>query len=65
MILKTNNNENFNLSIKLDINYDLKYIDILVILDNLQNNKRQTRVFHGNEFDEALKQYKLWETFIF
>lgn len=65
MILKTVNNENFKLSMKLDINYKLEYIDILVILDNLQNNKRQMKLFHGNEFKEALNQYKLWETFIF
>ena len=65
MILKTTNNENFNLSMKLDINYDLEYIDILVILDNLQNKKRQMKLFHGNEFKDALNQYKLWKTFIF
>lgn len=65
MVLRTINNENFNLSIKLDINYKLEYIDILVILDNLQNNKRQMKLFHGNEFKEALNQYKLWENFIF
>ena len=65
MVLKTINNENFNLSMKLDINYELEYINILVILDNLQNNKRQMKLFHGNEFKEALKQYNYWETFIF
>lgn len=65
MVLRTINNENFKLSIKLDINYKLEYIDILVILDNLQNNKRQMKLFHGNEFKEALNQYKLWENFIF
>lgn len=65
MVLKTVNNDNFKLSMQLDINYELEYINILVILDNLQNKKRQMRHFHGNEFKEALNQYKHWETFIF
>lgn len=65
MVLKTNNNENFKLSMQLDINYELEYIEILVILDNMLNKKRQMRIFHGNEFKEALNQYKLWEQFIF
>lgn len=65
MTLKQINNDNFKLSIKLDINYELEYIEILVILDNMLNNKRQMRMFHGNEFKEALQQYKQWETFMF
>lgn len=65
MTLKTVNNENFKLSLKLDINYEIKYIEILVILDNTKNNKRQMKIFHGNEFEKALNQYKLWEQFIF
>ena len=65
MVLKTINNENFKLSMQLDINYELEYIEILVILDNMLNKKRQMRMFHGNEFKEAMKQYKQWETFIF
>ena len=65
MTLKQINNDNFKLSMKLDINYDLEYIEILVILDNLVNNKRQMRLFHGNKFKEAMSQYKHWETFIF
>ena len=65
MTLKTINNENFNLSMKLDINYDLKYINILIILDNLQNKKREMKIFKGNQLEEAMTQYKLWEEFIF
>ena len=65
MELRTAKNENFNLSMKLDINYELGYIDILVILDNLQNKKRQMKLFHGNEFKNALNQYEQWKTFIF
>lgn len=65
MILKTVNNENFTLTLKLDVNYELKYIEILVILDNTINHKRQMKMYHGNEFDKALNQYKLCEQFIF
>ena len=65
MTIKTKNNDNFTLSMKLDINYDLGYIDILVILFNRGNMKKDMRLFHGNEFDKALQQYKLWEQFIF
>lgn len=65
MILKTKNNEHFNLSLKLDINYECEYIDILVILDNIKNSHRQMETFRGNEFTKALTQYKQWEQFIF
>ena len=65
MMLKNCTNDNFSLSIKLDINYDLKYIDILVILDNLQNHKREMQLFHSNEFDKALQQYNYYKNFIF
>lgn len=65
MILKTNNNTNFNLSMKLDINYELKYIDILIIFSNIINNKKQMFVYHGNEFKEALKKYSELEQLIF
>lgn len=65
MILRVNNNDNFNLSLKLIINYELECIEILVILDNKLNKKRQMKQYHANEFKEALLQYKLWETFIF
>ena len=65
MILKTKNNDNFKLTMKLEINYNLEYIEILVILDNLQNNKRQMKIFKANDFTAALTQYKQWEQFIF
>lgn len=65
MILKTNSNPNFILSLKLNIDYDLKNIDILVILDNIKNHKREMQVFKGNELEQALQQYNHYETFIF
>lgn len=65
MILKTNSNPNFILSLKLNIDYDLKDIDILVILDNIKNHKRKMHVFRGNELEKALQQYDHYEEFIF
>lgn len=65
MILKVNSNPNFKLVLKLDIDYELKQINILVILDNLKNHKREMKPFKGNQLEEAMTQYKLWEEFIF
>jgi hypothetical protein len=65
MILKTNSNPNFILSLQLNIDYDLKNIDILVILDNIKNHKREMQVFRGNELEKALQQYNHYEEFIF
>ena len=65
MILKTNSNPNFILSLKIDINYSLETVTFLVILDNLKNHKREMKTFHGNEFKQALEQYNHYEEFIF
>ena len=65
MILKTNSNPNFILSLKLNIDYELKNIDILVILDNIKNHNRKMNVFRGNELEKALQQYNEYEQFIF
>lgn len=65
MTLKVNSNPNFILSLKLNIDYELKNIDILVILDNIKNNKRDMKTFKGNELDKALQQYNHYEEFIF
>ena len=65
MILRVNSNPNFKLELKLDIDYELKQINILVILDNLKNHKREMKLFKGNQLEEAMTQYKLWEEFIF
>ena len=61
MILKINSNPTFTLTLKLDVNYDLEYVEFLVILDNKTKNRRDMRQFHGDEFKKALKQYKEWE----
>ena len=65
MILKTNANEKFSLSMKLDINYKSKYIDVLVIFNNFINNKSQLFNFHSDEFEKALAKYSELEQMIF
>ena len=65
MILKTNSNPNFVLSMKLDVDLEIQCISILVILDNIKNNKRQMKTFKGNELSAAIEQYNQWEQFIF
>lgn len=65
MVLKTKRNGYFSLELKLNICYEGGYLDILVILDNLQNNRRQMKTYKGNELEKALNQYEQWKTFIF
>ena len=64
MTLKTNSNPNFRLTLSLDVNYELEYINILVELFNIQNRRAQLKQFHG-DFKAALDQYRKWEEFIF
>ena len=65
MILKVNNNENFNLSLKQHIDYEGEYIEFFVILDNKRNNMRKMDVFRADEFRKALQKYREYEQFIF
>lgn len=61
MILKVNDNANFNLSLKLNINYDMGYVEFCVILCNKINNRKQMKVFDANEFHHALNHYEQQE----
>lgn len=64
MVLKTNSNPNFKLELKLDVNYELEYINVLVELMNLKNRRVQLKQFH-TDFKSALEQYRQWEEFVF
>lgn len=64
MTLKVNSNPNFKLELKLDINYELEYINVLVELYNIKNHRVQLKQFH-TDFKAALEQYRRWEEFIF
>ena len=65
MILKVNNNDNFNLSLIQHIDYENEYVEFLVKLTNTKNNKIKMNVFHANEFKKALQKYREHEQFIF
>lgn len=61
MILKTNTNDRFTLTMILNINYDLAYIEITVCLHNYIKHTCQTKRFPASKFDEALRYYKQQE----
>lgn len=65
MTLKANNTELFNLSMGLEILYDLKQINIYVKLWNKTTNKVKTKFFPAADFDAALKYYNEQEKFFF
>ena len=57
MNLKVSDNNNFNLSLIIQINYDMGYVEFIVKLFNKINSRKQMRVFDANQFDLALKYY--------
>lgn len=57
MILKSSSNDFFNLTLKLEVNSDLTYINVHVILLNKVNNKKQMRLFDPNKLSDALDFY--------
>ena len=65
MIYKTHTNNYFTLSMKIEIHENLQQINVLVILDNRTNRKRDMRSYLAKDFAEALKQYNVWEKFFF
>lgn len=65
MILKVNSNPNFTLTLKLDIDYEIEAINILVILQNTKNGKKEMNCYHGGELKKALARYSQYEQFIF
>ena len=64
MILKVNSTPEFKLELKLDINMEQEWIEILVILENLKSHKSQMKMFHANDFKKALQTYNEWESII-
>lgn len=57
MNLKINDNDNFNLSLTMRINYDMGYVEFIVTLYNKINSRKQIKVFDASKFDLALKHY--------
>lgn len=65
MTLKVNNTEFFNLSMDLEIIYDLEQINICVKLWNKTTHKVKTKFFPASDFSAALKYYDETEKFFF
>lgn len=61
MILKVNDTHDFNISMHLNINYDLEYIELTVNTWNKANHTTQTKRFAASEFSQALAYYNQQE----
>lgn len=57
MIIKANSNPYFNLTLTIDVNLKLEYINILVSLHNKNKNTMQTKHFFG-DLKAALQHYE-------
>lgn len=57
IVLKSSSNDFFEVRLKLVINYNLEYIECLVVLHNKFNNKKQLKQFEANKFRDALSYY--------
>ena len=58
MILKVNDSVDFNLSMNLNINWELEYIDVTVSLENKKKNTRRTKTFSAAEFERAIAHFE-------
>lgn len=65
MTLKANNTDLFNLSMNLNINYDLEYIEITVSFWDKEKHTITTKTFPASDFSAALKRYNEIEKFFF
>lgn len=65
MTLKTNDTNIFNLSMNLNINYDLEYIEITVSFWNKEKHTIDTKTFQASQFSDALKHYNRLEKLFF
>lgn len=64
MILKVNDADDFNISMKLEINYDIPYMEILVIVRNKKAHTTKMRQFHCDQLKEALQYFEQTEAFL-
>lgn len=61
MTLKVNDTCDFNLSLNLNVNYDLEYIELTVKFWNKKKHTIQTKQFSANDFSQALAYYNQQE----
>lgn len=65
MILKVRDTEFFNLSLKLIINYELEYIELIVQVKNKLAHTGTMKTFSAGRLSEALAYYSQQEHFFF
>lgn len=58
MVLKVNDTADFNLSMNLNINWELEYIEVTVSLENKKKNTRRTKTFPAAEFERAIAHFE-------
>lgn len=61
IILKSSSNEYFEVILKIIVNYNIEYLECLVVLHNKVNNKKQLKQFDANKFRDALRYYEQQE----
>lgn len=65
MIMKVRDERDFNLSMRLNINYDMEYIVIAVSVWNKKAHTTITETFKADHFSEALRYFEQQEAFLF
>lgn len=65
MLLKGNESDFYSLSMRLNINYKLEYMEITVSFTNKLKNKQTTKQFSASEFSRALACYNEIENMMF
>ena len=62
MTLRVNDTPDFNVSLNLNINYDLEYIELTVNTWNKKKHAKQTKQVPASDFSQALAYYKQQQT---
>ena len=65
MILKVRDEGDFNLSMRLNIYYDLECIEVTVYVQNKRAHTAITKTFNANNFSDALRYFERQEAFLF
>ena len=65
MILKVRDEGDFNLSLRLNINYDMECIEVIVYVQNKRAHTAITKTYKANDFHEALSYFEQQERFLF
>ena len=64
MIRKARDEGDFNLSMRLNINYDMEFIEITVHVWNKKAHTTIAKTFKADRFSEALRYFEQQEAFL-